>query len=166
MAAADQPTLEQADIALQQVFSEGTVVGSFVIVAIAIVLLLYNLALWLINVQRARNWTVAREAEAKRLLQYAESIRQERQALQAVYANPIQSNVHLPGSVSYEEVMGSAPDAPPARRAANSKRAAVHQGRRAALQRFGSTVLIVPRNAEPSDDGAADDAGECSSVRD
>lgn len=98
--------IQVLEAALQTVFTEGTVIGAFICLSLAIIFGLVRMVMWVLELQRARQWTLARESEAKRLLQEAERVARERRQQQMTYRSPIQDNIHLPGTVSFEDVMG------------------------------------------------------------
>ncbi len=93
--------------AFRAVFTEGTVIGSFIVVGFSCLWGLFRCVMWGVNRRRAQQWTLERHAEEKRLLEQAERVRFEKRLAAAHYKNPLEHNVHAPGSVTWDEVMGS-----------------------------------------------------------
>jgi len=94
------------DSAVRGVLTEGTVVGAFIVVALALAWALVKCTGWLLYLQRARHVAVERHAQVLRLLEHAEQLKRAQEEERRRYENPIGSNLHLPGTVRFEDVMG------------------------------------------------------------
>lgn len=106
----DTPTdgIRLLEAALSTVFEEGTVVGAFLCLSIAVLYVIWRIVVWLLTLQRSRAAARSQEAQAKRLQEMAAAMERARAEERARYAaNPFR--FHVPGSVSFDEVMRGSP---------------------------------------------------------
>lgn len=102
----DTPTdgIRLLEAALSTVFEEGTVVGAFLCLSIAVLYVIWRAVQWLLTLQRSRAAARMQEAQAKRLQEMAAAMERARAEERARYAaNPFR--FHVPGSVTFDEAM-------------------------------------------------------------
>lgn len=102
----DAPTdgIRLLEAALSTVFEEGTVVGAFLCLSIAVLYVIWRAVQWLLTLQRSRTEARMQEAQAKRLQEMAAAMERARAEERARYAaNPFR--FHVPGSVTFDDVM-------------------------------------------------------------